>query len=131
VGFACLHHLYHVNQCRALFATHFHALADMTESFGKLGHYCNDVLEEEDGTFSYVYRLRKGVNRKSHALKVARLAGESGFLHLLQNSANVPRPSRRRCRSSWQSIGTIRDTISNSEEESCGQNEGVRCIALC
>ncbi|CAO2656989.1 Nn.00g057920.m01.CDS01 [Neocucurbitaria sp. VM-36] len=75
VGYACLHHLYHVNQCRTLFATHFHALTDMTKDFEKLGCYCNDVLEEPDGKFSYVHRLRKGVNRESHALKVARVAG--------------------------------------------------------
>ncbi|KAI0583359.1 DNA mismatch repair protein mutS [Pyrenophora tritici-repentis] len=75
VGYACLHHLYHVNQCRTLFATHFHALTDMTKDFEKLGCYCNDVQEEPDGKFSYIHRLRKGVNRESHALKVARVAG--------------------------------------------------------
>lgn len=76
VGYACLHHLYHVNGCRTLFATHFHALADMTRGFEKLACYCNDVAEEEGGKFSYVHRLRRGVNRESHALKVARVAGE-------------------------------------------------------
>jgi DNA mismatch repair ATPase MutS len=75
VSYACLHHLYHTNQCRTLFATHFHALTDMTKDFEKLGCYCNDVLEEPDGKFSYLHRLRKGVNRESHALKVARVAG--------------------------------------------------------
>ncbi|ORY19448.1 muts domain V-domain-containing protein [Clohesyomyces aquaticus] len=75
VGYACLHHLYHVNQCRSLFATHFHALADMTEDFEKLGCYCNNVVEESDGKFSYAHKLCKGVNRQSHALKVARVAG--------------------------------------------------------
>jgi DNA mismatch repair ATPase MutS len=77
VSYACLHHLYHVNQSRTLFATHFHALTDMTKDFEKLGCYCNDVLEQPDGKFSYVHRLRKGVNRESHALKVARVAGKS------------------------------------------------------
>jgi DNA mismatch repair ATPase MutS len=76
VGYACLHHLYHVNQCRSLFATHFHVLADMTREFENLACYCTDVLEEGDGSFSYVHRLSKGVNRKSHALKVATLAGK-------------------------------------------------------
>ncbi|KAF1932457.1 DNA mismatch repair protein muts [Didymella exigua CBS 183.55] len=75
VGFACLHHLYYSNQCRTLFATHFHTLADMTKDFNKLACYCNDVREEADGKFSYVHRLRRGVNRESHALKVARVAG--------------------------------------------------------
>jgi DNA mismatch repair ATPase MutS len=76
VSYACLHHLCYVNQCRTLFATHFHALTDMTKGFEKLGCYCNDVQEEPDGKFSYVHRLRKGVNRESHALKVARVAGK-------------------------------------------------------
>jgi DNA mismatch repair ATPase MutS len=75
VAFACLHHLYHVNQSRTLFATHFHSLADMTERMEKVGFYCTDVVEDEDGSWGYVHRLRKGVNRNSHALKVARLAG--------------------------------------------------------
>ncbi|KAF2730035.1 DNA mismatch repair protein MutS [Polyplosphaeria fusca] len=75
VGYACLHHLYHVNQSRTLFATHFHALTDMTRGFEKLGCYCNDVAEEPNGSFSYIHRMRRGVNRQSHALKVARVAG--------------------------------------------------------
>lgn len=77
VSYACLDHLYHINKCRSLFATHFHALSDMTKHLEKLGCYCNDVREEPDGKFSYVHRLREGVNRQSHALKVARVAGTS------------------------------------------------------
>lgn len=75
VGYACLHHLHHKNRCRTLFATHFHRLLDMTADFDKLAYYCTDVVEEEDGSWVYVHKLRKGVNRDSHALKVARLAG--------------------------------------------------------
>jgi DNA mismatch repair ATPase MutS len=75
VGYACLHHLYHVNLSRTLFATHFHVLADMTQDFQSLGRYCTDVIEDENGSFSFMHRLRQGVNRQSHALKVARLAG--------------------------------------------------------
>lgn len=37
--------------------------------------YCTDVEEDENGGFVYVHKLQKGVNRTSHALKVARLAG--------------------------------------------------------
>ena len=79
VSFACLHHLYHTNRCRALFATHFHALADMTRDWKELACYCTDVAETDSGSFSYVYRLKSGVNRRSHALKVARLAGRSSY----------------------------------------------------
>ena len=76
IAFACLHHLHHHNQCRTLFATHFHELAALARDFDHLACYCTDVAEGIDGSFSYVYRLQRGVNRASHALKVARLAGE-------------------------------------------------------
>lgn len=75
VSFACLHHLHYRNRCRTLFATHFHELADMTQGFDALGRYCTDVKETASGSFSFVHRLRQGVNRESHALKVAQLAG--------------------------------------------------------
>ncbi|PTB65345.1 hypothetical protein BBK36DRAFT_1160545 [Trichoderma citrinoviride] len=82
ISFACLHHLVTINQCRTLFATHFHDVADMAaaEGFcqpqtGSVRTYCTDVEEREDGSFVYIHKLRPGVNRQSHALKVARLAG--------------------------------------------------------
>jgi DNA mismatch repair ATPase MutS len=75
VGFACLHHLHNLNQCRTLFATHFHALADRTVDFESIGRYCTDVKEDDKGSFTFLHRLKRGVNRQSHALKVARMAG--------------------------------------------------------
>ncbi|KAK0731609.1 muts domain V-domain-containing protein [Lasiosphaeris hirsuta] len=85
VAFASLHHLLHINRCRVLFATHFHNIADLVaqhrmrlEDGGAVGAvemYCTDVEEDGQGGFAYVHRLRKGINRQSHALKVARLAG--------------------------------------------------------
>jgi DNA mismatch repair ATPase MutS len=85
VAFACLHHLVHVNKCRTLFATHFHSVADLVvdhgmrvEDGGETGAvemYCTDVAEDDQGGFVYIHKLRKGLNRQSHALKVARLAG--------------------------------------------------------
>ncbi|ROT37302.1 DNA mismatch repair protein MutS [Sodiomyces alkalinus F11] len=89
VAFASLHHLVTVNKCRSLFATHFHSVADLAAASGLCGGpdsggtgtggqvemYCTDVEEDETGAFVYVHKLRKGINRESHALKVARLAG--------------------------------------------------------
>ncbi|KAL7798062.1 muts domain V domain-containing protein [Trichoderma ceciliae] len=82
ISFACLHHLVTINQCRTLFATHFHDVADMAaaEGFcqphtGPVQAYCTDVKEDDSGSFVYVHKLRPGINRRSHALKVARLAG--------------------------------------------------------
>lgn len=102
IGYACLHHLYHVNKCRTLFATHFHALADMTEGFMELGRYCTDVLEDDAGSFSFMHRIRQGVNRQSHALKVARLAGlpdsaisvAKDVLETLEKQAKTPLQQR-------------------------------------
>lgn len=91
LAYGCLHHLYHTNRCRTLFATHFHVLADMSApTMEDLTCYCTDVVEDagegEEGldassssssssSFSYIHRLKPGVNRQSHALKVAKLAG--------------------------------------------------------
>lgn len=74
VGFAVLKHLHNVNKCRALFATHFHSLADLTIELPGIERWCTGVIEEGGGAFRYDHRLRRGVNRESHALKVARLA---------------------------------------------------------
>lgn len=85
VAFACLSHLVTVNKCRTLFATHFHGVADLVASHGMrvqdggdkgvVEMYCTDVAEDDQGGFVYVHKLRRGINRQSHALKVARLAG--------------------------------------------------------
>ncbi|PBP19244.1 MutS2 protein [Diplocarpon rosae] len=79
VAFAVLWYLYERNGCRALFATHFHGLAERVETGGLkkgIGFWCTDVVEDEvGGGFRYEHKLKEGVNRRSHALKVARLAG--------------------------------------------------------
>lgn len=86
VSYACLHHLATVNRCRTLFATHFHRVIDLAAQEGlcdptgiktaaTVQTYCTDLEEDGKGGFVYVHKLRKGVNRRSHALKVARLAG--------------------------------------------------------
>ncbi|KAF1969915.1 hypothetical protein BU23DRAFT_601307 [Bimuria novae-zelandiae CBS 107.79] len=112
VGYACLHHLYHVNQSRTLFATHFHALTDMTKDFENLGCYCNDVAEGEHGNFSYVHRLRKGVNRQSHALKVARVAGiPEDAISIAAEVLQKLKPHA----SSFESRGRSRRRASNAE----------------
>lgn len=84
VAFASLHHLVTVNKCRVLFATHFHGIADLAAQAGLCGGeggrevvemHCTDVEEDGAGGFVYIHKLRKGINRRSHALKVAKLAG--------------------------------------------------------
>ena len=65
--------------------THFHGVADLADYHGfcksnrdngaAVQMYCTDVEEDANGGFVYVHKLRKGINRQSHALKVAKLAG--------------------------------------------------------
>lgn len=54
IAFATIHHLVKTNQCRTLFATHFHELADMLGVtvansgrgvFESVRFYCTDVEE--------------------------------------------------------------------------------------
>ncbi|CAG8495189.1 12195_t:CDS:10 [Acaulospora colombiana] len=85
IAFATIHHLYTHNLCRALFATHFHEIADMLnydekthkggDLFQNVAFFCTDVDELENGAFAYSHKLKPGVNRDSHGLKVAKLAG--------------------------------------------------------
>ncbi|KAF9499857.1 hypothetical protein BDN71DRAFT_1480497 [Pleurotus eryngii] len=87
IAFATIHHLLTVNRCRALFATHFHELADMLGYTGQqenpagsgvfkdVTFFHSDVQDIGDDRFAYSYRLKAGINRDSHSLKVAQLAG--------------------------------------------------------
>lgn len=118
VAFACLHHLVTVNRCRTLFATHFHGVADLVVEHGLMVQdrgedkaavelYCSDVAEDAYGGFVYVHRLRKGINRQSHALKVARLAGLPEAALLTAKDILVPQHGREVAGSS---------TVCNKEE---------------
>jgi len=83
ISFATVHHLASINKSRSLFATHFHELANMVSTdnedeqglFNTIRFYCSDINDTDDGHFTYSYRLRPGINRNSHGLKVAQLAG--------------------------------------------------------
>ncbi|OLL23955.1 MutS 1 [Neolecta irregularis DAH-3] len=75
LAFASLHHLYYVNQSRALFATHYHEIASLASNMPQIGTYCTGVSEDKDGSFSFLHKVGPGVNLESHAFKVAALAG--------------------------------------------------------
>ncbi|CAI2171297.1 1874_t:CDS:10 [Funneliformis geosporum] len=75
ISFATLYQLHYVNKCRTLFATHLHELANMIKNFEYAACYCTDSQENEDGSFHYLHRVKKGVNRNSVAIKAAQLAG--------------------------------------------------------
>lgn len=80
IAFATVHHLYTHNQCRALFATHFHEISDMLGYdetthkaqgfFENIAFYCTDVDElEVRVTFGYQRKVANhSVERLLHLL---------------------------------------------------------------
>lgn len=65
IAFATVHHLVSVNSCRALFATHFHELADLLGCgeehkgdgvFKNVSFYCTDVDETNVSSCLNVWR---------------------------------------------------------------------------
>jgi len=74
IAFSTVHHLGAVVRCRALFATHFHELADMlgqsadgpaSSSFGNIHFYCTGV-DETDVIHSFPFRLQSSVHTRAH-----------------------------------------------------------------
>lgn len=74
IAWAATEHLYEVNQCRALFATHYHELTDMVEALPFGGNACLHAKEWE-GELVFMHEVRKGAADKSYGVHVARLAG--------------------------------------------------------
>ncbi|GJJ74160.1 DNA mismatch repair protein MutS [Entomortierella parvispora] len=46
IAYSTLHHLYHVNKCRTLFATHYHELADMSGAAPASAHTAVGALDD-------------------------------------------------------------------------------------
>ncbi|KAF7726935.1 DNA mismatch repair ATPase msh1 [Apophysomyces ossiformis] len=76
LAYAILHYMEKQIGCRALFATHYHELANMIETSDLAAIKCfMTSLHEDEYGFSFLHQVRPGVCRESHGLKVAQLAG--------------------------------------------------------
>ncbi|KAH8551257.1 DNA mismatch repair protein MutS [Umbelopsis sp. PMI_123] len=77
LAYAILHYLHEKVQCRSLFATHYHDLADMLQlgDFNRLSYYKTTIEEDAGGGYIFNHRISPGVCRKSHGIKVAQIAG--------------------------------------------------------
>ena len=80
VGYAVLETLRRKGVGRVMFATHFHKVIGMCKDWKEVACYCTRVVEDgiigsADASFRFDHKMRPGVNRDSHALKVAKLAG--------------------------------------------------------
>ena len=74
IAWATLEHLHDVNRCRALFATHYHELTQLTT---KLTHVDNATVtvREYRGDVVFLHEVKKGAADRSYGVQVAKLAG--------------------------------------------------------
>jgi DNA mismatch repair protein MutS len=74
IAWACAEALHDANRCRALFATHYHELAQLE---GRLAHVGNLSLraKEWNGDLVFLHEARPGPADRSYGVQVAKLAG--------------------------------------------------------
>ena len=74
IAWAAVEHLHGVNQCRALFATHYHELTRLADD---LPHTANASLKAKEwkDELVFLHEVQPGPADKSYGVQVARLAG--------------------------------------------------------
>lgn len=74
IAWATLEHLHEGNQCRALFATHYH---ELTQLSSKLDHLMNATIavREWEGDIIFLHEVKQGAADRSYGVQVAQLAG--------------------------------------------------------
>ena len=74
IAWATLENLHNINNCRALFATHYHELTGLTKNLKGLMNATVSVREWE-GDIIFLHEVKKGAADRSYGVQVARLAG--------------------------------------------------------
>ncbi|MBL4853334.1 MAG: DNA mismatch repair protein MutS [Robiginitomaculum sp.] len=74
IAWAAAEHLYEVNKCRALFATHYHELTGLMDKLPLAGNACLRA-KEWDGDLVFLHDVVDGAADKSYGVQVAKLAG--------------------------------------------------------
>ena len=74
IAWACVEALHETNRCRALFATHYHELAQLE---GRLSHLSNLSMKarEWNGELVFLHEAQEGPADRSYGVQVAKLAG--------------------------------------------------------
>ncbi len=74
IAWAAVEHLHDVNQCRSLFATHYHELTALN---AKLDHLANATVKvkEWEGDVVFLHEVVPGSADRSYGIQVAKLAG--------------------------------------------------------
>ncbi|MBW7921635.1 MAG: DNA mismatch repair protein MutS [Rubellimicrobium sp.] len=74
IAWAVLEHLQQANRCRAIFATHYHELAQLAEKLDGVTNATVSVKEFQ-GDVVFLHEVRRGSADRSYGVQVARLAG--------------------------------------------------------
>jgi len=74
IAWATLEHLHDANQCRALFATHYHEMTALSDKLGGVEN-ATVTVKEWDGDVIFLHEVKKGAADRSYGVQVARLAG--------------------------------------------------------
>ncbi|MGH9916416.1 MAG: DNA mismatch repair protein MutS, partial [Pyrinomonadaceae bacterium] len=74
IAWAAVEYLHEKNQCRAIFATHFHEMTALSEKLTRLSNVTMRV-KEWDGDVVFLHEVAKGAADRSYGVQVARLAG--------------------------------------------------------
>ncbi|MBL6933034.1 MAG: DNA mismatch repair protein MutS [Rhodospirillales bacterium] len=74
IAWAVIENLHEVNQCRALFATHYHELTALTARLGQLACHTMKVKEWQ-GDVIFLHEVAQGAADRSYGIHVADLAG--------------------------------------------------------
>lgn len=74
IAWAVAEHLHDETQCRALFATHYHELCDLSATRDGIENY-NVAVREWNEDIIFLRKIQSGPADKSYGIQVARLAG--------------------------------------------------------
>lgn len=74
IAWATLEHLHDVNQTRALFATHYHELTNLSNKLDRVQN-ATVTVKEWEGNVVFLHEVKKGAADRSYGVQVAQLAG--------------------------------------------------------
>jgi DNA mismatch repair protein MutS len=74
IAWATIEHLHEVNNCRALFATHFHEMTALAQKLPRL-HNATMRVKEWHGDVVFLHEVVPGAADRSYGIQVAKLAG--------------------------------------------------------
>ncbi|HID27749.1 MAG TPA: DNA mismatch repair protein MutS [Methanosarcinales archaeon] len=74
LAYAIIDYIHKEIGCKTLFATHFHKLTELEDTYKKIKNYNFPVSEEENKIF-FTHKIAKGKGNKSYGIQVAKLAG--------------------------------------------------------